>query len=155
MAQPHHNGGYGVADLIMINCTGCGLSKGQGEYYSAARGGGIRQPCKHCTRNDRRDRYRNADGIQHVRRQNLARYGLNPEDYDRMLAAQDGLCATCRQPQPVRNKSLCVDHDHQTGAVRALLCDPCNLVIGYIEKHQVPLAELVAYLARHQLAGGA
>lgn len=48
-------------------------------------------------------------------------YGISVEDYDRLLAAQDGKCAICGR-KPTGKKRLAVDHSHQTGAVRGLLC---------------------------------
>jgi hypothetical protein len=51
-------------------------------------------------------------------------YGLEPGEYQRMLDAQDGRCAICMK-QP-RSKRLSVDHDHNTGRPRSLLCQPCN-----------------------------
>ena len=52
-------------------------------------------------------------------------YGLTVEEYDAMLAAQGGGCAICGRP-PRADISLHVDHDHNTGAVRGILCFRCN-----------------------------
>lgn len=57
-----------------------------------------------------------ATHANHVRRT----YGLDPEEYDQLLAWQDGRCYICGQVPRVRR--LAVDHDHSTGAVRGLLC---------------------------------
>jgi len=51
-------------------------------------------------------------------------FGLTPEQYDAILAAQGGVCAICGQ-RPV-SKRLAVDHSHDTGDVRGLLCSKCN-----------------------------
>ena len=52
-------------------------------------------------------------------------YGLTLEEYDQILAFQQGACAICRKlPKP--GKSLAVDHDHKNKAVRGLLCTYCN-----------------------------
>lgn len=51
-------------------------------------------------------------------------YGIPEGDYDRMLEAQNGLCAICLG-RPV-SKRLAVDHDHKTNEVRGLLCSRCN-----------------------------
>lgn len=52
------------------------------------------------------------------------KFGLTLEDYDDMLAAQDGRCAIClRKP---RKQVLAVDHDHKSGGIRGLLCNFCN-----------------------------
>lgn len=52
-------------------------------------------------------------------------YGLAPGQYDALLAAQGGRCAICRRATG-KTRRLAVDHDHQTGEVRGLLCSPCN-----------------------------
>lgn len=74
------------------------------------------------------------------------RYGISTEIYDTMLAAQAGVCAICRQP-PSRENSragavpkLYVDHCHGTNRVRGLLCNHCNLAIGYAKTEVVLLA---------------
>jgi hypothetical protein len=57
------------------------------------------------------------------------KYGLTLEQYDAMLAAQGGVCAICHQPRP-EERTLHVDHDHATGAIRGLLCFTCNNALG-------------------------
>jgi hypothetical protein len=81
------------------------------------------------------------------RRGVLRKYGLKPEDYDRMLAEQGGHCATCDFVP--KKRPLCVDHDHETGANRGLLCVECNVVIGFLEKHSERLPIFKEYLAKH------
>ncbi len=57
------------------------------------------------------------------------RYGITVEQYDAMLRQQNGLCAICgRAPKRFR---LAVDHDHETGEIRGLLCTRCNLGLGW------------------------
>jgi ribosomal protein L24E len=61
------------------------------------------------------------------RRQSLRRrYGLTIEQFDEMLAEQGGVCAICGTDTPLGRGTFHVDHDHQTGQVRGLLCHPCN-----------------------------
>ena len=60
------------------------------------------------------------------------KFGITPEDYERRLAQQGGGCAVCgRAPKP--GKSLHVDHDHETGYVRGLLCFKCNAALGQLD----------------------
>ena len=61
-----------------------------------------------------------------------------------MLAAQDGLCAICRAA-PAEH----VDHDHATGAVRALLCFNCNGGLGQFRDDPYLLHEAAFYLKHH------
>lgn len=53
--------------------------------------------------------------------------GVSDEQYERLLAAQDGHCALC--PSVPKTRRLHVDHDHATGRVRGLLCHRCNRVM--------------------------
>lgn len=60
-----------------------------------------------------------------------ARYGLTPEDVNRMRREQNEECAVCKRPLTPRAH---VDHCHKTGRVRGILCGGCNIVLGHIEK---------------------
>lgn len=73
------------------------------------------------------------------------KYGVTQDQYDAMLASQSGACALCRKP-PKANKRLGVDHDHATGVVRGLLCDPCNQGIGMLGDNAVGVAAALLYL---------
>src|SRR5262249_29852326 len=61
-------------------------------------------------------------------------YGITPEKYDELLASQAGLCAICGGPGRTTQRSqrfpLQVDHDHETGRIRGLLCHRCNTILG-------------------------
>lgn len=70
------------------------------------------------------------------RRKHLwATYRLTPEDFDRMVQEQSGLCAICRHP-PKKSRYGVLDVDHLPGSdpviVRGLLCHQCNLAIGLL-----------------------
>lgn len=58
-------------------------------------------------------------------------YGITQSEYELMLAQQGGVCALCGSP-PKRYR-LAVDHDHETGKIRGLLCTPCNRWLGWYE----------------------
>jgi hypothetical protein len=60
-------------------------------------------------------------------------YKLTIAQYDTILAWQGGVCYGCHQPEPVKGRRLSVDHDHDTGEVRGLLCSRCNPIIGKLE----------------------
>lgn len=78
-------------------------------------------------------------------------YGLTIEDYQRMLAEQGGGCAICGQAAgSYRNQDfLCVDHNHETGQVRGLLCGSCNDGLGRFRDNPILLASAIAYLKTH------
>jgi len=70
---------------------------------------------------------------------------LTVEEFDAMMEAQGGVCLFCGRPPYKRNKRLCVDHDHDTGRVRGLLCLKCNAALGWVEKHNI-LNQAIEYL---------
>lgn len=73
----------------------------------------------------------------------LTQYGITVEDYEAMLAGQNGVCAICHLPERYvdprtgRPRRLAVDHDHKTHRVRGLLCGRCNRAIGqFADEHE-------------------
>lgn len=84
-------------------------------------------------------------------------YGISLEDYDRMLESQGGGCAICGGP-PGKGRGgplnfFCVDHDHQTGRVRGLLCVDHNTGLGRFEDSLNLLLKAVEYLKRDVALG--
>lgn len=72
-------------------------------------------------------------------------YGITVAQYKQMLEEQKGLCAICGEPDP-DGKRLSIDHDHDTGTVRGLLCNKCNLGLGYFRDSAKRLARAAIYL---------
>lgn len=75
-------------------------------------------------------------------------YGLSLDGYKRLLEEQGGLCAICRGPSGRR--ALGVDHDHSTGAVRALLCSTCNSGLGGFRDNAGLMLDAIVYLNQHR-----
>lgn len=77
-------------------------------------------------------------------------YGITLEEYERMEKEQGGLCAVCRKPEAVTRAgsklSLAVDHCHNTGKVRGLLCTSCNNGLGRFKDDPELLRAAIAYL---------
>jgi len=88
-----------------------------------------------------RDRIREYQRWYDKRRQ----YNLTQEQFESKLALQDGKCFLCGEP-PKPGKVLAVDHDHKTGQIRALLCNKCNLTLGYVQDNTELLSKMVQYL---------
>lgn len=94
-----------------------------------ARSDGLQTYCSTC---------QDANQIQH-------KYGLSHETYLLMLQKQNGVCAICGQPPGQR--ALSVDHNHETGKVRGLLCASCNQGVGNFRDSIVLLRKAETYLA--------
>jgi Recombination endonuclease VII len=93
-------------------------------------------------------RYRESNkGKRRNKNATLKRYGLTIEEYDRLLTAQDGVCAICKCINE-NGRDLSVDHDHTTGIVRGLLCQKCNSAIGLLKDDIRLVYRAVVYLLR-------
>ena len=81
----------------------------------------------------------------------LKNYGITPQGYIEMLAAQNGGCAICHVSVPGPHvRHFAVDHDHLTGVVRGLLCSPCNLALGLFRDSCPILEQALAYLKKNR-----
>ena len=81
-------------------------------------------------------------------------YGISVSDYAEMYRKQDGKCAICRQPELGKDRHgnvrvLAVDHCHESGAVRELLCYACNSMLGQARDKIETLEAGIAYLKKH------
>lgn len=74
-------------------------------------------------------------------------YGITPEQYDTMLEKQDGKCAICSAKKPGgRTKMFFIDHCHNNGNVRGLLCMRCNTGLGLFLDNPKFLLNAISYL---------
>jgi hypothetical protein len=79
-----------------------------------------------------------------------AAYGITAEGYDAILASQGGRCACCGAAANRSGKRLFVDHDHQTGAIRGVICNECNRGIGALGDSVEGVRRALNYLERAQ-----
>lgn len=126
-------------------CARCGEGKSVSEFPTKKRGGsiGVYSYCYPC-----RAEYNREKNLQRTyeynRTANLKRkFRLSSSDYNKMLESQGGKCAICgKEPKKV----LCVDHCHSSGAVRKLLCNHCNTLIGMAKEDINTLHNAIRYL---------
>lgn len=83
---------------------------------------------------------------KHYGRLRLQRYDLTPQQYADMLAAQKGVCFLCDKA-PTGKRPLAIDHCHESGKVRGLLCYGCNRLMVLIDDAGL-LAKALAYKAK-------
>lgn len=149
--------GPGTEEAFTKRCTKCGVDKPL-TAYGKQKGGryGLHPRCKACRQAAERARYwskreeilakqrarRQRKQETDRRRRRLIRYGVTQERYETMYRAQGGCCAICGDAFDV----LCVDHDHETGDVRGLLCWPCNFGIGHLRDDPDRLVAAAQYL---------
>lgn len=124
------------------------VASGQARYYT--KNAERRKAASTAWRKANPERYRDA--------QLKCCYGIGVAEYDRMLASQGGVCASCLKPETAlangrwkrttETKRLAVDHDHNTGRVRGLLCGACNRALGALKDNIDTVRRLATYLER-------
>lgn len=83
------------------------------------------------------------------------------EQFEAMRVAQNDCCAICQKPEFAKHavtgetRNLAVDHNHETGATRALLCTNCNKGLGHFKDDLDLLKRAIAYLESHKAAAAA
>jgi hypothetical protein len=142
-------------------CKKCGESKPESEFYRAAGcRDGLRPECKACNlaakhkwyranrqraiersvawQRANRDRYNARMRVYRSARTELAReehlkrsFGLTLAEYEALLGGQGSACAICGD-EPSPKRALHVDHDHDSGAIRGLICMRCNNALGLL-----------------------
>jgi len=158
----------------MKRCKKCGELKAYAEFHRAsAMRDGYRSECKTCHQaqqkrwyranreaviakvkrwqqenkdvvNARNKAYREANPLA-MRQYHLRRtFGIEITDYERLLERQGGGCAICGRPP--KKTSLHVDHDHESGVMRGLLCVGCNNALGQFRDSTDLLARASSYL---------
>jgi|SRR5215510_5208771 len=109
--------------MIRRTCSRCGITKYETEFHKSQPG----YICKKCS----------------AEYQRAHKYGLTPAMIEELRTKQYGLCAICGYSL---GPKFNVDHDHETGMVRGLLCYPCNTALGKFQESERILLSAIAYL---------
>ncbi len=125
------------------------LSEYQHKYYLENRDARLGYRHKYDQENkgaisEKKRRYYEEHKDQKRNTQLLNTYGITLEDYETMLKQQEGRCAICKNKP--NKKSLSVDHNHDTGKIRGLLCNNCNQGLGRFQDNPEILQIASAYL---------
>ena|ERR1035437_7804060 len=76
----------------------------------------------------------------------LKEYGIGTKEYNELVVKQEGKCLICGIHQNNLGKTLSVDHNHSTKEIRGLLCNSCNLGLGYFKDNLINLMRAIKYL---------
>jgi hypothetical protein len=154
-------------------CNICHIEKTVDDFYFLKKKSGARYPsyiCKPCD-NARSTQWAkiNKDKVTEISKRFRERHpgyfrkydlvknnGMTQEEYVNLWAKQDGKCAICDRPDEKigkrgYNTTLVVDHDHQTGQIRGILCRKCNSGLGMFEDSVESLRAAVQYLQPSEL----
>jgi len=106
---------------------------------------GLQSKCKKCANEDAKLRYKKDNGDKMSWNMRKYRYGITKNDFMKLKDKQFGLCTICYEKLP-EDKKIHVDHDHETGKVRGLLCPRCNIAVGIFENNKNLIGNIVDYL---------
>lgn len=133
------------------HCKRCDQTKPVTEFFrDRARPDGYTYLCKKCSNQSTKkwvDENRDKRKNYYLKRT----YGITLAQYHEMLSNQGGVCAICGTDDP-KGKSgtyFVVDHNHETGENRQLLCNRCNRCLGLVAESADTLLSMVEYLKRH------
>ena len=108
-----------------------------------------KQKQKNDSQKENRQKFYSSDkGIISSRKAHLKRcFGITLEQYNKLSELQNHVCAICNSPEThYRNSVLSVDHNHQTGKIRGLLCSTCNRALGLFKDNRKNLINAIKYL---------
>lgn len=146
----------------MKACTVCNVVKTLDQFYNSQKyRGGKSYRCKDCDKAAGKiyvEKHKERKRKQQQESNWKAKYGLDREGYNELWESQGGVCSVCKTPliHPetyVGNKhkknTSCVDHDHVSGRVRAILCTMCNKGLGIFNDDPDLLNAAYLYLKHH------
>ena|SRR5690606_10234711 len=142
--------GARVKHLLPVKrCSSCHEYKGASNFYRSS-ACGVQNRCIPCVK--QRDKARPSRANDPRRADNYFRrtYGITAAEKAEMLERQGGVCAICA----VVPKRAVVDHDHESGAIRGILCDICNRALGLLKDSVEVLNSAAEYLIAAADAGG-
>lgn len=132
----------------MKHCKKCGEDKSPTEFHNdKKRKDGKYAYCKPCTLAHRL-KYSKAKPEERLKYNRFHKYGATPELITQITIRQSNECAGCKRPF---TKTPCLDHCHETGVIRGLLCHSCNRALGLLGDNAETLRNLIEYLRGSEL----
>lgn len=121
-------------------CKDCNKAKARGWYHANQE------------RASARMREYNAENREAIRDRNLQyKFGVTLDEYEGILARQGGVCGICGcDADPIEGRAMPLDHDHNTGSPRGVLCSSCNRGIGLLGDDPDLLVAAAAYLLQFE-----
>ena len=120
-------------------CKPCQLEKDKSRYYA------LPKEVKQKRNKENRERL----GFEYFKNYKLQKeYGISLEEYNNLLDIQDNKCYICNK-EFGNTSSTRVDHNHENGKVRKILCHNCNTVLGHSKENVQILYNVINYIEEH------
>jgi hypothetical protein len=143
----------------MKECVNCHQVKATTDFYRLSKQkSGLNPWCKVCVNeynraytDANRERYQEWRRRSALRRWAKQKLGIDTDAYEGLIARAGGRCEICGRAERTTSTNghsfmLALDHDHSTGAVRGMVCRPCNTALGCAQENPVLLRKLADYL---------
>lgn len=122
-------------------CSKCRADKPTEEFWKdSSRHDGLNHHCNTCS--SAKFKKWKDEHPEHVKSHRLkARYGIDRTEYFKIAEEQNNLCKICN-----RKRKLFVDHCHDTGKIRGLLCQKCNSALGFLDDDVSHVRSMLEYM---------
>lgn len=128
-------------------CIRCKRMKSLDDFYKNRNG--TTSLCRICTKDNNREYFAVPKNKRKQRERLWKKAGIKDMSYERyeeMLIEQDNRCKICSTHNDDLTRKLAVDHNHDTGEVRGLLCSQCNYFLGIVSNNIDIFTKSVDYL---------
>jgi hypothetical protein len=130
-------------------CYACGETKPVSEFYRSNKVY-YQKECKTCNRERKYKWHQTEQGKRSSANTKLkARFGITIDEYEAMYEQQGGKCLCCGDTESYLGHRLAVDHCHETGKIRGLLCKSCNVGLGNLKENKQFISNLLKYVENY------
>ena len=127
-------------------CYSCKETKHVSEFYRSNKIY-YQKECKECNRKRKHKWHQTEQGKRSSANTKLKnRFGITIDEYDKLVDYVDGKCQICGAICSINNHRLCIDHSHETGKIRGILCKSCNSGLGNFRDDPILLINAVKYI---------
>ena len=135
----------------MKQCSRCRLEKDQSLFnVDRGRRDGLQPRCKSCQSLSNKESKAKKDPLELKKRQYKANikymYGVSIEWVEERLAAHNNKCKVCGTKMKLYTNTVAIDHCHETGEVRDIVCKKCNTAMGQFRDDPKLIAKAIDYL---------
>ena len=133
---------------LTVHCKAC-RNKANREYLN--KNPGLKKKINDRYKKYRKEYYSRPENKAKLRDNHLqSQFGLTHDDYEKILAEQNGVCWICKEHRVAKNKEyMAIDHCHSSGKIRGILCNWCNKALGAFRDDIDLLKNAIEYLEKH------
>ena len=130
----------------MKTCPVCNVGKEDSKYWKG------QYLCIECQKNKQKNYWKSRTPLKRLEQHLKYKYGITHKEFMSAWESQSGCCAVCNIELPDlmvydnRRRGYAIDHNHETGKFRGILCLPCNTLLGMAKDSVEVLETAIQYL---------